>query len=123
MQKLITIGLLSLGFILIACKNLKGIEFPSDKTNYVGTWICQDPEIVLSIKKNGSVKYSFKDGSLSKSIEAPIQQFDSNDFVVGALGITTKFKVSKTPYQENGKWKIVVDERILTKVDKVNDDF
>ena len=68
---------------------LKGIKVPADKLNYVGLWTSM--EIQLAIHENGRVEYEKNTGGSKKSISAPIQKFEGNNFVVGALGINTTF--------------------------------
>lgn len=49
------------------------------------------------------------------TISGPIQEFRSDDFVVGFWPLEAVFKVNRIPYQEDGVWKIVVDELVLTR--------
>jgi len=94
-------------FTLGSC-GLKGIKVPDDKKDYVGVWT--SPEITLSISESGKVSYKKESGNNSTEINAPIQKFEGNNFVVGALGINTTFVVSETPHQDGtGIWKMTVD--------------
>ena len=91
--------------IAVACGGLEKI--PDDKQDYVGIW--QNTHVFLSITPDARIDYQFKKGNVSKSIRAPITQFKEHNFEVGAAGIKTTFVVSKPPYKEEGKWKMVVD--------------
>ena len=87
---------------------LKGIKIPDDKKEYVGFWTSS--EMTLQISQGGQVDYKRMTGGGSKSINAPIQKFEGNNFVVGALGINTTFVVSETPHQDStGVWRMTVD--------------
>lgn len=97
----------------VACS---GIPVPPDKQDYVGHW--EGDGMTLTITADGGVSYVRVSGGGKREINAPIKAFEGNDFVVGALGITTTFKVSKPPYQEAdvpNAWKMVVDGIELTR--------
>ena len=54
---------------------------------------------------------------MSKSIKGPLQKFEGNNFVVGALGINTTFVVSDPPHKDStGIWKMTMDGNELTKI-------
>ncbi|HLP53828.1 MAG TPA: hypothetical protein VK151_02325 [Fluviicola sp.] len=100
--------------ILFSCSFSGGQGIPEDKKDYIGTWT--STEIYLDISENGNVDYKRESaGGSTTSIKAPIQKFEGNSFVVGALGFDTKFVVSKPPHEENGVWTMTVDGRELTK--------
>ncbi len=110
----ITSSILFIAFIMTSCGGLKGIKVPDDKKDYVGLWKTTD--ISLSISEGGKVEYENKSGNVDKSISAPIQKFDGNNFTVGALGINTTFAVSAPPHKDStGVWKMTVDGNELTK--------
>src|SRR5690349_5015840 len=101
-------------FLIITSCGMKGIKVPADKKDYVGVWTSN--EIQLAIYESGRVEYEKKSGGTSKSINAPIQKFEGNNFVVGALGINTTFVVSNPPHQDSsGVWKMTVDGNELTR--------
>ncbi|MDH4472664.1 MAG: hypothetical protein QE487_08630 [Fluviicola sp.] len=109
-----TITLPFLLLILFSCGgDISGVKVPADKKNYIGTW--RSEEIVLQIDESGSVDYKRDSGGSTTSVNAPIQKFEGNNFVVGALGFNTTFIVSKVPHQENGVWIMTVDGRELTR--------
>ena len=94
-----------------------GIPLPADKMNYVGEW--RAPGMYLLILADGSVKYKRIKKGFTKSIEAPLQGFDRDDFIVGIGSLKTTFRVDKPPYQENGQWKMVVDGVTLIRVNNL----
>ncbi len=99
---------------MIAFVQCSGTPLPPDRANYEGRW--QSTEMKLTITKDGRVDYKRMSGGTSTSVNGPIKEFIGDDFVVGVLFITTTFKVNKKPYQQDGRWKMVVDGVELTKV-------
>ena len=91
-----------------------GISVPEDKSSYVGEW--QSKEMYLLILQDGSVKYKRLKKGATVSVTGPIQEFQGDNFVVGIAFFKTMFEVAKTPYHEDGVWKMVVDGVELTKV-------
>jgi hypothetical protein len=89
--------------LLAAC----GQPLPADKAVYAGDWRARDMRIV--IRKDGHVSYERREGSNSKSINAPIQRFEGDNFVVGVGPLTTTFVVSKPPWRDEALWKMTVD--------------
>jgi len=115
---------LNLAFILLllapSCNigSLKGVGIPVNKKDIIGFWHSTNME--LTIEDNGRVSSKRKSGMSTTSIEGPIQQFKGNTFVVGALGFNTTFVIQVAPHQENGIWKMTVDDEELIK-DKKDD--
>jgi len=105
------IFLSSLLLLLLACAK----PVPSDKANYVGNW--KGRATSLLITQDGSVVYKRIKGGVTTSINAPLQEFHDNNFDVGVGTLKTTFVVSKPPHQVKGKWKMIVDGVILTKVE------
>lgn len=109
------LGPLLLGAVAlsIACeaedvvRHLKGAPVPDSHTDYVGEW--QGEGVTLRIEADGMVRYERKRGSGSTSIEAPIQRFEGDDFVVGLGPLTTTFRVSERPHREGDAWRMTVD--------------
>ncbi|MFV3304838.1 hypothetical protein ACNFBT_06120 [Pseudomonas sp. NY15181] len=94
---------LSLVLWLAAC----GEPVPQEHKAYVGYWT--SPQMSLLITADGRVAYKRLSGGNSRSIEAPIKSYDADGFSVGIGPFDTHFEVSKPPYQEGGRWKMVVD--------------
>lgn len=95
--------------------SLKSKPLPEDKLDYAGYWVSS--EMKLSITKGGRVEYERSKGAGKKSISAPIQKWEGDDFIVGALGITTRFEVSETPNKDStGTWHMTVDGVRLTRM-------
>ncbi|HEX5127820.1 MAG TPA: hypothetical protein VFW00_13830 [Rhodocyclaceae bacterium] len=103
---LVVLALLS---SLVGC----GKPVPPEKSSYVGEW--QEKTMYLLITQDGSVRYKRLKGGATTSVEAPLKGFNGNNFEVGIGPMTTTFVVSKPPYQEGDKWKMVVDDVELVK--------
>ena len=94
--------------MLSAC----GQQVPDDKAAYVGAWHAQGMDLELT--REGTVHYKrvWRNtglGTTTTKINAPLQRFEGDNFVVGILFLTTTFEVSTPPHQEAGTWKMVVD--------------
>ena len=87
---------------------------PQDKSAYVGEWRGQ--VMALLITQDGSVVYKRIKSGATTSINGPLRRFEGDNFVVGIPFIETTFEVSKPPYEEAGKWKMVVDGVMLVKI-------
>jgi len=92
-----------------------GQPVPPEKSTYVGEW--HAPGMGLLITQDGSVVYKRIKGGVTTSINGPLRRFDGDDFIVGLPYLTTRFEVSKPPFQDGGKWKMVVDGVELTRVE------
>ena len=86
---------------------------PPEKFAYVGEW--QEKTMYLLITQDGSVEYKHLNGGVTTSVNGPLKGFSGNDFAVGIGPLSTTFVVSKPPYQDGDKWKMVVDGVVLSK--------
>jgi hypothetical protein len=101
--------LVAASLLLAAC----GQAVPDDKAAYVGDWHAETMD--LQIAKDGTIHYKRVKGNTTTSINGPLRRFEGNNLVVGIPVLSTTFEVSKPPYQEAGKWKMVVDSVELTR--------
>ena len=108
-----TVVLLLLALLLQAC----GKPVPPATAEYVGEW--QEKSMYLLITQEGSVRYKRVKDGVSTSIEAPLQGFDGDNFVVGIGPMSTTFTVSRPPYHDGRAWKMVVDGVELTRTSRV----
>ncbi|WP_233998408.1 hypothetical protein [Pseudoalteromonas sp. T1lg48] len=69
----------------------------------------------LLILADGTVDYKRLKNGGTTSINAPLQEFEGDDFVVGLGFFNTRFEVTQAPHQVNGQWQMVVDGVLLTK--------
>lgn len=101
--------LLALGAALLLHVSCSASEklLPPDKANYAGQW--KAPDMDLLITPAGNVQYKRVRNGATTTVNGPIQAFKGSDFSVGFLFLSTTFVVSRAPYQEDGKWKMVVD--------------
>lgn len=109
MKKTLAPVVASLALLLTAC----GKPVPPEKAAYVGEW--QEPAMYLLITQDGSVRYKRLKGGVTTSVDGPIKGFAGDDLEVGIGPMATTFKVSKPPFQEDGRWKMVVDGVALTR--------
>lgn len=105
-----TFSVLIIALLFISC----GQPVPPEKISYVGEW--KSKEMYLLILPDGSVKYERLKGGATTTVTGPIKEFQGDNFVVGIAFIKTTFVVSKSPYQENGVWKMIVDGVELSKI-------
>ncbi len=98
-----------LAVLLFGCSK----PLPSDRQAYVGVW--ESPEMRLLILADGTVDYKRLKNGGTTSINAPLQEFEGDDFVVGLGFFNTRFEVTQAPHQVNGQWQMVVDGVLLTK--------
>ena len=87
---------------------------PPDKAAYAGLWRADNTSILIT--EGGRVEYvTRRDNGLNKSIKAPLQRFEGDNFIVGVGPFKTTFVVSRAPHQESGEWKMTVDGVELTR--------
>ncbi|MBX3628131.1 MAG: hypothetical protein KF892_24185 [Rhizobacter sp.] len=104
---------LSAALALVACLAGCGKPVPAEREAYVGEW--QEKTMYLLITQDGSVKYKRLKGGGTTSVDGPLKGFTGNNFEVGIGPMATTFVVTKPPYQDGDKWKMVVDEVELVK--------
>ena len=80
---------------------------PPQRAAYVGEW--HGENMLLVIRSDGFVHYERHRGSSNTTVDAPIQRFEGDDFIVGFGPFSTKFVVSRAPHEENGEWRMTVD--------------
>lgn len=102
---------LVLAVLLAAC----GHPVPADRAEYVGDWRAKDMR--LRITQDGHVEYERRRGSSSTSVNAPLQGFEGDNFSAGVGFLRTTFVVTKPPYRDGGRWKMVVDGVEVTRVE------
>jgi hypothetical protein len=102
-MRILRLAAIGLAALAAACAQ----PVPPAKVAYVGEWRSQGME--LDITRDGYVKYQRRNGNGRTSINAPIQRFDGDNFVVGVGLLRTTFVVSRPPHREAGAWKMTVD--------------
>jgi hypothetical protein len=96
--------------LLVSCAQ----PIPPEKLAYAGEW--RGANVLLVITPDGSVHYRREEGSSKVSIDAPIQRFEGDNFLVGIGPFNTTFVVSQPPHVVEGQHRMVVDGRELTRV-------
>ncbi len=94
---------------LLACSK----PVPAERAAYVGEW--HGATMQLLITQDGQVIYRRKEGNVTKNIDAPLKEFEGNNFVVGIGPMSTTFVVTAPPHQAGQAWKMTVDGEELTK--------
>ena len=93
---------------------------------YVGQW--KNETSSLKIDKSGQVKYvehleaeekiesqKIKTSAVS-DIKAPITQFNQHQFKIGQGALSKQFKIDRAPFQQNGKWRVIINGQLYTKI-------
>jgi len=101
-------------FFTILMTGCNSIPIPEGKKTYVGTW--EGVGFHLTITDDGAVNCRRVNGRSTKTITGPVTDFKGDDFVVGALFITTRFEVQHPPYMEGDDWFMVVEGIELKKI-------
>jgi hypothetical protein len=102
--------------LLLAALALAGCPkpLPPDRESYVGIW--RGEHVQLEITAEGMVHYRKVKGGTEVTINAPLDRFEGNDFFAGWKRLSTRFVVSRPPFEEDGRWKMVVDGERLERV-------
>jgi hypothetical protein len=108
---------MKLGKLLLALTLLStlvgcGKPVPQEKSAYM---VSGRKTMYLLITQDGSVRYKRLKGGGTTSVEGPLKGFVGSNFEVGIGPAATTFVVSKPPYQDGEKWKMVVDDVELVK--------
>jgi len=86
------------------------------RKQFVGHW--KGDGMDLLIAPDGTVKYErLKGGSSRKLTGATISAFRRDSFDVTLLLMTTTFKIDRAPYQEEGRWHVVIDGAHMVRQD------
>ena len=93
----------ALFLLLAACAQ----PLPPERADYVGDW--RSANMRLLITAGGQVNYERREGGSSRSINAPLQRFEGDSFVVGIGIFNTTFNVTRAPWRDGALWKMTVD--------------
>ncbi|WEN15626.1 hypothetical protein PY254_02820 [Rhodanobacter sp. AS-Z3] len=109
MRKLLMMVAVLACVLLVACAK----PLPPDKSAYAGYWRAHDMTLLITV--GGNVEYTRREDGKRTSINAPLQKFEGDNFVVGVGPMKTIFTVSTPPYQDQGAWHMTVDGVNLTR--------
>ncbi len=112
MPPLRTSALLALAGLGIACSSK---PLPDDKLAYAGHWTGKGVDLTLT--EGGRCSYHRVSDDGSVDVDAPVQRFDGDDFVVGLAFFNTTFDVTAPPHQQDGRWHMTVDGHELVRID------
>lgn len=108
---------------VVACT--KTSPLLQDNKAYIGEW--KNETGTLTIEKDGDAafnsheklenmtKESSEKISESSEIKAQITEFDHSHFRIGSGGFGKSFVINKAPYQDDGKWKVVLNDEEYVK--------
>lgn len=105
-------ALLALAGLGVACSSK---PLPDDKLAYAGHWTGKGVDLTLTEGGHCSYHRVSDDGSVD--VDAPVQRFDGDDFVVGLAFFNTTFDVTAPPHQQDGRWHMTVDGHELVRID------
>jgi hypothetical protein len=94
---------IALAALVLACAK----PIAPERMAYVGDW--QADNMRLTITREGQVRYARVKGGGRTSVDAPLQEFIGDDFIVGVGPMKTRFVVSSPPRREGNVWKMTVD--------------
>ena len=113
MRRIAILALFLSLFGLVGC----GQSVPPDKQAYVGEW--QAEGMAVNIARSGKVIVVKEGGGKAKTrVEAPLQGFVGNDFIIGLGPVKTTYTVAAPPHEVDGVWKMTVDGKELTRVEE-----
>jgi hypothetical protein len=112
-----------LSLIIVGCS--KTSPLLENQKDYIGKW--KNDSSTLIIEKDGDAKYSqhlkaetkttssdISTSSLS-NIKAPITALDAQHIQIGEGSMSKEFKVDKPPFEQDGKWKVILDGQVYTR--------
>jgi hypothetical protein len=93
----------------------RGIAIPTEKKDYVGDWTA--PGRILSIASSGKVHYEAHevrneggtDVAHTDTLDLPLQKFEGDDFLIGAMYWSMTFHVTQPPHLEDKTWRMTSD--------------
>jgi hypothetical protein len=89
--------------LVIACAK----PIAPERIAYVGEWKADNMRLVIT--QEGQVRYARVKGGARTTVDAPLKEFDGDDFIVGVGPMKTRFVVTKPPHREGNVWKMTVD--------------
>ena len=113
-RRLTTLGLATLLFCGLA--GCTGVPLPEDKWEYAGLW--RGGKVTLEIFPEGQVRYQKLIGSSGHTrVNGPIKKYDGDDFITEVLFVSNRFRVDRPPFQDDGRWWMVVDGVMLKRLE------
>jgi hypothetical protein len=93
----------------------RGVAIPAEMKDYVGDWSA--PGHFLSIAASGKVHYEAhelrNEGGTNvahtDTLDLPLQKFEGDDFLIGAMYWSMTFHVTQSPHLEGKTWRMTSD--------------
>ena len=93
--------------LTLACGVMDGVA-PSN-ADMVGEWTAVDGSAYLHVSPEGFINYRRQRGAQHTELNLPAKQWADASFTVGALGMTTDFRIDAAPELIDGVWHLTVD--------------
>jgi hypothetical protein len=103
--------LLAAATLLAACAQ----PVPRDFGEYVGHW--RGDGVRLVITADGTGDYEQVNASGRFSVRGPVHGFVADGFRIGIGPLSVGFEVQQRPHLRDGRWRMKIDGRELTRVD------
>lgn len=108
MKRLITLIIFGLAMLLSSCVNKTPLT--EEQKVYAGKWVTNDGTW-LHIFNNGSGNFE----QSNSNVTGGAVTFKEHVIEIGLFGITSKYAVQKEPYNEDGVWKMKLNNSIYIK--------
>ncbi|KFN50347.1 hypothetical protein P873_06645 [Arenimonas composti TR7-09 = DSM 18010] len=97
--------------LLAACRQ----PVPGDYADYIGHW--RGDGVRLVITADGRGDFERVRGQQRQTVVGPVRGFDATGFEIGHPGLATRFAVTRPPELRDGRWRMVIDDFELSRVE------
>ena len=103
--------LLAAAALLVACAQ----PVPEEFREYVGHWRGDGVRLVITAEGTGDYEQVGADGRLT--VRGPVHGFVRDGFRIGVGPLSVGLEVQQVPQLRDGRWRMTIDGRELTRVD------
>lgn len=108
MKKIITLLILGLTLFLTSCVNKTPLT--EEQKVYAGKWVTNDGTW-LQIFNNGGGNFE----QSNSNVTGGSVKIDGHVIEISLMGISSQYAIQKEPYQEDGVWKMKLNNSIYIK--------
>lgn len=108
MKKTLTLILIGMTVLLTSCVDKTPLT--EEQKVYAGKWVTNDGTW-LQIFNNGGANFE----QSNSNVTGGSVTFKEHVIEIGLMGITSKYAVQKEPYEEDGVWKMKLNNSIYIK--------
>lgn len=108
MKKIITLVIIGITLFLISCVNKTPLT--EEQKEYAGKWETNDGTWV-QIFNNGGANFE----QSNSSVTGGAVTFKEHVIEIGLMGITNEYAIETEPYEEDGVWKMKLNNNIYIK--------